>query len=129
MLATQLAVGRRAAARRRDRRRRPGGGAREGAAPVAVTTAPVVAKPMAVKVRAVGNVEASSTVDVRVAGLRRAADGRFTEGQDVTAGQLLFTIDPRAVRGALKQAEAALARDTAQREESRSAAYPAPRTC
>ena len=44
----------------------PANGARGGAAaPVAVSTAPVVTKPMTVKLRSVGNVEASSTVEVR----------------------------------------------------------------
>jgi multidrug efflux system membrane fusion protein len=38
----------------------------------------------------------------------------FKEGQDVKKGQLLFTIDPRPFEAALKQAEANLARDTAQ---------------
>jgi len=37
----------------------------------------------------------------------------FSEGQDVTAGQLLFTLDSRPFDVAVKQAEAALARDTA----------------
>ena len=38
----------------------------------------------------------------------------FTEGQDVTAGQLLFEIDPRALEGSLRQAEAQLAKDMGQ---------------
>ncbi len=38
----------------------------------------------------------------------------FKEGQDVKSGQLLFTVDPRPLDAALKQAEAALARDSAQ---------------
>jgi multidrug efflux system membrane fusion protein len=38
----------------------------------------------------------------------------FKEGQDVKKGQLLFTIDPRPLESALKQAEANMARDTAQ---------------
>ena len=88
------------------------GGAAGATVPVTVGT--VVEKPMAVKVRAVGNVEASSTVEIRsqVTGeLQRVA---FTEGQDVTAGQLLFVIDPRSFETAVQQAEATLARDTAQ---------------
>jgi multidrug efflux system membrane fusion protein len=38
----------------------------------------------------------------------------FTEGQDVTAGQLLFTIDPRPFELAVRQAEATLGKDTGQ---------------
>jgi multidrug efflux system membrane fusion protein len=87
---------------------------RGGPAAVAVTVAPVVVKPMAVKMRAVGNVEASSTVEVRAQVTGELRSVEFTEGQDVRKGQLLFTIDPRPFEAALKQSEAALARDTAQ---------------
>jgi multidrug efflux system membrane fusion protein len=38
----------------------------------------------------------------------------FDEGQDVEAGQTLFTIDPQPFQVALDQATAVLARDTAQ---------------
>lgn len=88
-----------------------GGG--RGAA-VVVRTAPVVEKSMAVKVRGVGNVEASASVEIRsqITGELRSVE--FSEGQDVAAGRLLFTIDPRPFEAALRQAEAVLARDTAQ---------------
>ncbi len=90
------------------------GGGQTPAPAIAVTTAPVVQKPMAVNVRAVGTVEASSTVEVRaqVAGELRTVG--FREGQDVKAGQLLFTIDPQPFEVALRQAEATLARNEAQ---------------
>ena len=119
-----------ARARRGAERAAPGGAARRaaGGGDIAVVTAPVVVKPMAVKVRAVGNVEASSTVDVRsqVSGELLTVD--FTEGQDVKEGQLLFTIDPRPFEAALKQAEAALARDSANAKNSRRSGR-GPRTC
>jgi membrane fusion protein, multidrug efflux system len=85
-----------------------------GPASVVVSVAPAVTKPMAVKLKSVGNVEASSTVEVRAQVTGELLTVSFTEGQDVRAGQLLFTIDPRAFDAALAQAEAALARDTAQ---------------
>ena len=91
-----------------------GGGRGGGGAAVVVETASVVSKPMAIKVRAVGNVEASSSVDVRAQVSGELLSVEFTEGQDVRAGQLLFTVDPAPFASALKQAEAALARDTAQ---------------
>ncbi len=90
------------------------GGGRGGAAAIAVTTASAIEKPMAVDVRAVGNVEASSSVDIRPQVPGQLLSVNFKEGDEVTAGQLLFTIDPRPFEVALKQAEAALARDTAQ---------------
>jgi multidrug efflux system membrane fusion protein len=65
------------------------------------------------ELRVVGSVEASSTVEVKsqVAGqLERVA---FTEGQNVRKGALLFEIDSRPYREALRQAEAAVIRDQA----------------
>ena len=91
-----------------------GGRAAGSATAVPVTTATVVQKPMAVKVRAVGNVEASSTVEVRSQVTGELQQVAFAEGQDVTAGQLLFVIDPRSFETAVQQADATLARDTAQ---------------
>ena len=43
----------------------------------------------------------------------------FKEGQNVKQGQLLFTIDPRPLEATLKQAEATLARDSAQLQNAR----------
>ncbi len=62
---------------------------------------------------AIGNVEAYSTVSVRsqVAGLVLTA--HFAEGQEVTKGQLLFSIDPAPFEMALRKAEANLLRDQA----------------
>jgi multidrug efflux system membrane fusion protein len=93
-----------------------GGGSREGV-PVLVATATQKAVP--VQIRVVGSVEAYSTVSVKsqVTGVLQKA--HFKEGQDVKKGQLLFTIDPRPFEAALKQAEANLARDTAQLQNSR----------
>jgi multidrug efflux system membrane fusion protein len=93
--------------------RPPSTGRGEPGAPVPVTTAPVVEKPMAVNVRAVGNVEAASTVEVRSQVTGELLSVEFREGDDVAAGQRLFTIDPRPFDAALRRAEAALARDTA----------------
>jgi multidrug efflux system membrane fusion protein len=91
--------------------RQAGGRARE-AVPVVVAIA--VQKAMPLQLRAVGNVEAYAIVAVKsqVTGVLNQA--HFKEGQDVKKGQLLFTIDPRPFEAALKQAEANLARDTAQ---------------
>ena len=44
----------------------------------------------------------------------------FREGQDVRKGQPLFTLDPRPFQAALQQAEAVLARDTAQAKNAQS---------
>jgi multidrug efflux system membrane fusion protein len=90
------------------------GGRGRGDAAVPVTTAVAMEKSMPVTVTAVGNVEAMTTMPVRSQVSGRVAQVHFSEGQDVTAGQLLFTIDPQPFQVALDQAEAVLARDTAQ---------------
>jgi len=93
----------------------PGAGGRGGAsAAIVVTTGTVIQKPMAVNTRTVGNVEASSSVEVRSQVSGSLLTVGFEEGQDVKAGQVLFTIDPRQFEVAVRQAEAAVARSTAQ---------------
>jgi len=89
-------------------------GRARGGEVVPVTVATAVQKNVPVQIRAVGNVEPYSTVSIKsqVTGIINQA--HFKEGQDVKKGQLLFTIDPRPLEAALKQAEANLARDAAQ---------------
>jgi multidrug efflux system membrane fusion protein len=91
-----------------------GGGRSRGGEVVPVLVATAVQKSVPLQIRAVGNVEAYTTVSVKsqVTGVLQQA--HFKEGQDVKKGQLLFTVDPRPLEAALKQAEANLARDTAQ---------------
>jgi len=95
---------------------RRGGEARAGRAgeAVPVLAAVVQQKVVPIQIRAVGNVEAYATVSIKsqVTGVLDRA--HFKEGQDVKKGQLLFTIDPRPLEAALKQAQATLARDFAQ---------------
>lgn len=81
--------------------------------PVPVTVAQAQERTMPLALRAVGHVEAIASVAVRprVGGeLQRV---HFSEGQPVSAGQTLFTIDPRPYEAALREAEARLARDQA----------------
>jgi len=92
----------------------PAGRAAGAGAAVAVVAAPVVAKPMAVNVRVVGNVEASSTVEIRAQVTGALLSVGFTEGEEVAAGQLLFTLDSRPFEVALRQVEATVASTTAQ---------------
>jgi membrane fusion protein, multidrug efflux system len=97
-----------------DQGRGRGGARARGGEAVPVMVATAVQKSVPIQIRAVGNVEAYTTVSVKsqVTGVLQQA--HFKEGQDVKKGQLLFTIDPRPLEAALKQAEANLARDTAQ---------------
>lgn len=81
---------------------------------VPVLTATVVEKTVPVQVRAIGTVEAYSTVSIKAQVTGQVTALHFKEGQDVKKGDPLFTIDPRSFEADLKQAEANLARDTAQ---------------
>lgn len=89
----------------------------QAAVPVAV--AEVVQKTVPVELRAIGNVEAYSTVSVRpqLAGFVERV--YFKEGQTVKEGDLLFTLDARPYRAALEELEANLARNRAQLENAR----------
>jgi multidrug efflux system membrane fusion protein len=85
---------------------------------VPVTISYVVEKPMPVELRAIGNVEAYSTVVAKAQIGGELMRVFFTEGQDVKKGDPLFQIDPRPYEGPLQGAEAALARDMAQEKQA-----------
>jgi len=89
-----------------------GAGRSREAVPVRVVTA--IHKSVPVQIRAVGNAEPFATVSVKSQVTGVLTKAHFKEGQDVMQGQLLFTIDPRPLEAAVKQAEANLARDNAQ---------------
>lgn len=90
----------------------PRAGASQAAVPITVGS--VVVKEMPLDVNVVGTVEAFSTVAVRAQVTGELKDVNFQQGDDVQAGQVLFTLDHRPLEAALNQAEANLARDTAQ---------------
>ena len=81
---------------------------------VPVKAGEVTQQDVPVQIKAIGNVEAYNTVSVKALVGGEIIDVHFKEGQDVHKGDLLFQIDPRPYEAALKQAEAALARDIAQ---------------
>jgi multidrug efflux system membrane fusion protein len=85
-----------------------------GADTIPVTLGAVVQKAMPVEVRTIGTVQAYRTVSIRTQVSGELVKVNFAEGQDVTQGQPLFEIDPRPFDQALRQAEAALAKDVAQ---------------
>ncbi len=71
-------------------------------------------KTVPVELRAIGNVQAFSTVMVKSKVGGELVRAHFIEGQDVKKGDLLFTIDPRPYEAAFKEAEANLQRDLAR---------------
>ena len=83
------------------------------AAPVPVTVAPVLLKTMPVRIVAIGNVEAYTTVAVKARVDGEIDSVHFKEGDEVRQGALLFQIDPRPLQATLQQAEATLLRDQA----------------
>jgi multidrug efflux system membrane fusion protein len=84
------------------------------AAAIPVTVGSVIQRDVPVQIRAIGNVQAYSTVSVKAMVGGEVTVVHFKEGQDVRRGDLLFTIDPRPYEATLKQAEANLTRDVAQ---------------
>jgi multidrug efflux system membrane fusion protein len=80
---------------------------------VPVLVAKVEEKTVPVELKAIGNAEAYATVAVKARIGGQLVKVNFKEGQDVQQGDLLFVIDPRPYEGALRQAEANLARDRA----------------
>jgi multidrug efflux system membrane fusion protein len=68
---------------------------------------------MPVQLSAVGRIEPIAEVAVKARVGGELTKVWFTEGQNVRAGETLFTIDPRPSQAALEAAEAQLARDRA----------------
>lgn len=87
-----------------------------GAAPesVAVVTAPVVQKPIAIRIEALGTAHANEAVEVTSKAGNKVLAVRFDEGQWVRRGHVLVELDGAQDRADLAAAEAA-------RAESRSA--------
>jgi multidrug efflux system membrane fusion protein len=116
-LAAACTVGNQAASGERE------AGASAGVGPaVPVTVAPVIKKSMPVELRVVGTAEASSTVAIRAQVSGELTTVGFAEGDDVSEGQLLFTIDRRPYEAALLQSEANLQRAVAQAANARAQA-------
>jgi len=88
------------------------------AIPVSVAT--VAQQTVAVRIQVIGNVDAYSTVALKARVDGQIVEVNFKEGQEVRKGAALFKIDPRPFEATLRQAEANLMRDTAQKEQARS---------
>jgi membrane fusion protein, multidrug efflux system len=78
-----------------------------------------VQSPTPILVTAIGTVQSIATVMIKSRVDGEIAKVHFEEGQEVKEGDILFTLDDRAVRAQLQQAEAALERDRAQLERFR----------
>ena len=87
---------------------------------IPVSVAMVAQQTVAVRIQAIGNVEAYSTVALKARVDGQIVEVNFKEGQKVRKGAILFRIDPRPFEATLRQTEANLMRDTAQQEQTRS---------
>ncbi len=96
--------------------------AKRPAGPVAAVVSVEAAEQRSVPVRlqAIGNVEAYSTVSLKARVDGQIVAVNFTEGKEVRKDEVLFRIDPRSFEAALRQAEANALRDAAARDQARS---------
>ena len=90
------------------------GKAKNSIAPPPVIVGLATKKTVPVELRAIGNVQAYSTVMVKSKVGGELVRVHFIEGQDVKKGDLLLTIDPRPYEAAFKETEANLQRDLAR---------------
>ena len=84
--------------------------------PVQVAAATTISAPVTIESN--GAVEPMQTVAIEAQVGGSLETVAFNEGDDVQAGQVLFKLDPRPFEAALRQAEAALARDQAQAQNA-----------
>ncbi len=85
---------------------------------VPVSAAKATQESVPTELRVVGTVEASAIVQIKSQISGQLLKVSFTEGQNVSEGDLLFEIDPRPYEEALRQAEANVTRDRAQIAQS-----------
>jgi multidrug efflux system membrane fusion protein len=90
------------------------GGNADGNARIPVAVTPAQRRDLPVYLDGLGSVEAFNTVTLKSRVDGQMMEVRFKEGQDVKKGDLLAIIDSRPYEVALAQAQANLAKDTAQ---------------
>ena len=87
--------------------------------PVPVKVVQAVLKNVPIQVKAIGNIEAFTSVAIKSQVGGQIARLHFAEGSDVEKGALLVSIDPEPFQSTLSQFEAALAKDQAQAKFAR----------
>ena len=92
----------------------------KGPPAIPVSVAQVTQESIPLRLQAIGNVEAFSTVAVKARVDGQIVEVGFKEGEEARKGQVLFKIDPRPFEAALRQAEANALRDAAARDQARS---------
>jgi multidrug efflux system membrane fusion protein len=89
------------------------GGEKTAARPVPVTADVAKLKDIPKEIRAIGNAGSFATVSIKARVNGELQKVHFKEGQDVSRGKLLFTIDPQPFQAAVKEALARLEKDKA----------------
>jgi multidrug efflux system membrane fusion protein len=108
----------------RGKKQGPGGpgtapsGSAADARPTSVVVAKVERRDVPVVLEGLGNAMPLATVTLHAQVDGRLESVAFTEGQAVKKGDVLARVDPRPFAIALHQAQAALARDTAQQQNA-----------
>jgi membrane fusion protein (multidrug efflux system) len=106
----------------------PGGGAARPAKgaggsfsqrPVTVVAMPVRGEKIAFEIEALGTARANESVDITAKSVNQVTAVRFSEGQQVSRGEVLVELDAVQVRADLAAAEAALAESRSQYQRSR----------
>ncbi len=87
--------------------------------PVPVKVIQAVQKDVPVQIKAIGNIEAYTTVAIKSQVAGQITRLHFAEGSDVEKGALLISIDPEPFQATVRQFEAALAKDQAQAKFAR----------
>src|SRR5262249_19409765 len=96
-----------------DPRARPPAAAQSVLADVAVET------PMPIQITAIGSVQSIATAMIKSRIDGQIKEVHFKEGQEVKDGDVLFTLDDRALRAQLAQSEATLERDRASLQRAK----------
>ncbi len=86
----------------------------QGPRPVSVEVATAVKKDMPVLLEGIGNVTTMASVAVKSRLDNEIIGVHFADGAKVKQGDLLFTLDTRAIEAQMRQAEGNIARDQAQ---------------
>ncbi len=89
------------------------GAAKSAQRPVPVTADIAAQKNIPIEIKAIGNIESYSTVSIKARVNGELQKVHFNEGQEVSKGKLLFTIDPRPFQAAVNEALARLEKDKA----------------
>ena len=94
--------------------------AAKGSAAVPVVVVAAVQQTVPVRLQAIGNVEAYTSVAVKSRVDGQILEVQFREGKEVRKGEVLFRIDARPFEASFRQSEAQALRDMASRDQANS---------